>query len=48
VSIAQGGDNSRMDIHPLISQALILAYRFAAYANVNLIDDAAILALMFC
>jgi len=37
-----------MDSHPLISQALILTYRLASYATINLVDDAAILALMFC
>lgn len=42
------GDNGRMDNHPAIAQALALAYRLATFATINLIDDAAILALMFC
>lgn len=37
-----------MSIEILIDQAVILAYRLAAYAIVNLIDDAAMLALLFC
>jgi len=37
-----------MDNHPAIAQALALAYRLATFATINLIDDAAILALMFC
>jgi hypothetical protein len=32
----------------LINQATVLAYRFAGYALLNLADDAAILAFMFC
>jgi hypothetical protein len=37
-----------MDAHPAITQALLLFYRLANYATINLVDDAAILALMFC
>jgi hypothetical protein len=37
-----------MDAHPAISQALLLIHRIANYATINLVDDAAILALMFC
>jgi hypothetical protein len=32
----------------MLDQALFLAYRFAGYALLNLADDAALLALMFC
>jgi hypothetical protein len=39
---------NQMSIEILIDQAVILAYRLAAYAIVNLIDDAAMLALLFC
>jgi hypothetical protein len=42
------GDNEGMDAHPAITQALLLFYRLANYATINLVDDAAILALMFC
>jgi hypothetical protein len=42
------GDNCTMDDHPVITQAMLLAYRIANYATINLVDDAAILALMFC
>jgi hypothetical protein len=31
-----------------IEQAAFLAYRLAGYATLNLADDAALLALMFC
>jgi hypothetical protein len=31
-----------------MDQALVLAYRWAGYALLNLADDAAMLALMFC
>jgi len=37
-----------MSIGLLIDQAVILAYRLAGYAMVNLIDDAAMMALLFC
>ncbi len=33
---------------PFIEQAEWLAYRLAGYAMVNLMDDAAMLAFMFC
>ena len=39
---------SGMDAHPAITQSLPLFYRLADYATINLVDDAAILALMFC
>jgi len=32
----------------LIEQAMMLAYRWAGYAMLNLADDAAMLALLFC
>ena len=32
----------------LIEQAVILAYRWAGYALLNLADDAAMLAMVFC
>ena len=32
----------------LIDQLLFLSYRAAAYALLNLVDDAALLAIMFC
>lgn len=32
----------------LINQAIVLAYRLSSYALLNLADDAAILAFMFC
>lgn len=31
-----------------IEQAMMLAYRWAGYAMLNLADDAAMLALLFC
>lgn len=37
-----------MVTNQLLDSALYLAYRIAGYAMVNLIDDAAMLALMFC
>lgn len=37
-----------MDADTLIEQLTALAYRLAAYAVQNLIDDAAMLALVFC
>jgi hypothetical protein len=37
-----------MEVHPAIAQVLLLVYRLANYATINLVDDAAILALMFC
>ena len=37
-----------MDTHPAIALAMVIAYRLANYATINLVDDAAILALMFC
>lgn len=40
--------NNPMSIELLIDQAVILAYRLAGYAMVNLIDDAAMMALLFC
>lgn len=40
--------NQPMSIELLIDQAVILAYRLAGYAMVNLIDDAAMMALLFC
>ena len=35
-------------VDSFIENALVLAYRVAAYAMLNLADDAALLALMFC
>ncbi len=32
----------------LMTQTVMLAYRWAAYALLNLVDDAAMLALVFC
>jgi hypothetical protein len=32
----------------LFEQAVMLSYRWAAYALLNLADDAALLALVFC
>lgn len=37
-----------MDIANFTDQLLLLAYRAAGYAMLNLVDDAALLALMFC
>ncbi|MEY5099894.1 MAG: hypothetical protein RJA36_2613 [Pseudomonadota bacterium] len=37
-----------MKVDFLIDQATALAYRLAAYALLNLGEDAAMLALMFC
>lgn len=37
-----------MPLDHWIDQALFLAYRWADYALVNLMDDPALLALVFC
>ena len=37
-----------MKLHDLIEPATALAYRLCAYALLNLGDDAAMLALLFC
>ena len=37
-----------MPLDDLIAHALVLAYRLAGYALLNLVDDAAIMAMMFC
>lgn len=37
-----------MDRHIWFEQATTLTYRLAVYAMQNLMDDAAMLALMFC
>jgi hypothetical protein len=37
-----------MDAHHAITQTPLLDCRIANYATINLVDDAAILALMFC
>lgn len=37
-----------MTIGNFIDQAMVLAYRWAGDALLNLADDAALLALMFC
>jgi hypothetical protein len=36
------------NLQHMIEQATILSYRFGTYAMLNLADDAAMLALMFC
>lgn len=41
-------DNRGMTTQDVIDQAVALAYRLAGYALLNLADDAAILALIFC
>jgi hypothetical protein len=37
-----------MSLDDLIEQCIFLAYRLSGYALMQLADDAAILALMFC
>ena len=37
-----------MPFDDLIARPLVLAYRLAGYALLNLVDDAAIMAMMFC
>jgi len=37
-----------MPLEHLIERALLLTYRLAGYALLNMADDAAIMALMFC
>jgi hypothetical protein len=37
-----------MLLDDLIALAVVLAYRLAGYAVLNLLDDAAIMAMMFC
>ncbi len=37
-----------MTLNEFIAAATALAYRLAAYANNNLLDDPALLALVFC
>lgn len=37
-----------MTLQALIDQVLLHSYRLAGYALLNLVDDAALLALMFC
>jgi hypothetical protein len=37
-----------LGLDDLMVQATLLAYRFAGYALLNLADDAAILAFIFC
>jgi hypothetical protein len=37
-----------LNVENILDQALVFGYRFASYALMNLADDAAILALMFC
>jgi hypothetical protein len=37
-----------MHLDDLIANTVVLAYRLAGYAMLNLIDDAAIMAMMFC
>jgi hypothetical protein len=37
----QCSDNEGMDAYPAITQALLLFYRLANYATINLVDDAA-------
>lgn len=32
----------------LLEQAILLGYRWAGYALLNLVDDAALIAIMFC
>lgn len=41
-------DNRGMTNQDVIDHAVALAYRLAGYALLNLADDAAILALVFC
>ena len=42
------GDNMPMDLENITAHLVVLAYRVASYASANLMDDAALLALMFC
>nr|WP_295774114.1 hypothetical protein [Rhodoferax sp.] len=37
-----------LSLEYLMDQAMIFGYRWAGYALMNLADDAAMLALMFC
>jgi hypothetical protein len=37
-----------MPLEHLIEHALLLTYRLAGYALLNMVDDAAIMAMMFC
>ncbi|SEB18870.1 hypothetical protein SAMN05444680_11283 [Variovorax sp. YR216] len=37
-----------LTIQDLINQTMVLAYRLSGYALLNLADDVAILAFMFC
>jgi hypothetical protein len=37
-----------LNLEYLVDQAVVLGYRWAGYALLNLADDAAMLALMFC
>lgn len=41
-------DARLMSVEYLMDQAILLGYRWAGYALLNLADDAALLALMFC
>ena len=41
-------DQCAMSPHPLVERAVLLAHRLAGYAALTLIDDAAIMAMMFC
>ena len=45
---APSGDNRPMDVDDWMQAALALAYRVSAYALLNLADDAAFLAILFC